>query len=219
MRRRGYILKKVLVIGAHGQTGHHIINKLQDTSMTPVAGVRTNKQIKEFNELDIDARLVDVRQTVTEISTQLQGIDAIVFSAGGGMMIDLDGKVKAAQAAQNSDIDRFVLVSAGGIQHFHDSDRLQWMNEYEEYSAAMYYGDMFVLNSDLDYTIIRPEHLTNESGTGKINLGSYLPHNNISREDVAEVVVASLQNDKTIKKAFDIENGTELISDALNNLK
>ncbi len=212
-------MKRVLVIGAHGKTGHHIINKLQNNSMIPVAGVRTNTQVDEFKKDGIEARLVDVRQTVDEIYGQLTDIDAIIFSAGGGMMIDLDGKVKAAQAAKKANIKRFVLVSAGGIQHFHDSDRLEWMNEYEEYSAAMYYGDMFVLNSDLDYTIIRPEHLTDDAGTGKINLGSYLPHNDISREDVAEVVVASLQNDKTIKKAFDIENGTTLISDAINSLK
>jgi len=212
-------MKRVLVIGAHGKTGHHIINKLQNNSMIPVAGVRTNTQVDEFKKDGIEARLVDVRQTVDEIYGQLTDIDAIIFSAGGGMMIDLDGKVKAAQAAKKANIKRFVLVSAGGIQHFHDSDRLEWMNEYEEYSAAMYYGDMFVLNSDLDYTIIRPEHLTDDKGTGKINLGSYLPHNDISREDVAEVVVASLQNDKTIKKAFDIENGTTLISDAINSLK
>jgi len=212
-------MKRVLVIGAHGKTGHHIINKLQNNSMIPVAGVRTNTQVDEFKKDGIEARLVDVRQTVDEIYGQLTDIDAIIFSAGGGMMIDLDGKVKAAQAAKKANIKRFVLVSAGGIQHFHDSDRLEWMNEYEEYSAAMYYGDMFVLNSDLDYTIIRPEHLTNDTGTGKINLGDYLPHNDITREDVAEVVVASLQNDKTIKKAFDIENGTTLISDAINSLK
>lgn len=212
-------MKRILVIGAHGKTGQQVINKLQDTSMIPVAGVRIDSQIKEFNDQGVEARLVDVKQTVADIAKQLNDIDAIVFSAGGGMMVDLDGKVKAAQAAQKAGTKRFVLVSAGGIQHFHDSERLEWMNEYEEYSAAMYYGDMFVLNSDLDYTIIRPEHLTNDSGTGKIKIGSYLPHDDITREDVAAVVVASLQNDQTIRRAFDIENGTELIADSINSLK
>lgn len=135
------------------------------------------------------------------------------------MMIDLDGKVKAAQAAEKAGVKRFILVSAGGIENFHHDDRLEWMNQYEEYSAAMYYGDMFVLNSKLDYTIVRPEHLTNDAATGQISLGHNLPHNDITRADVADVVVNSLENDQTIKQAFDIGDGTTPIKDALKNLK
>lgn len=135
------------------------------------------------------------------------------------MMIDLDGKVKAAQAADKAGIKRFVLVSAGGIEHFHDDNRLEWMNQYEEYSAAMYYGDMFVLNSNLDYTIIRPEQLTNEAAKGQISIGHNLPHNNITRADVTDVVVASLENNQTIKQAFDIGDGSVPIIEALKELK
>lgn len=212
-------MRKVLVIGAHGQTGQQVINRLEDSTMIPVAGVRHNEQIEEFQKQGVEARLVDVRKGVNDIVTQLNEIDAIVFTAGGGMMIDLDGKVKAAQAAEKAGIKRFILISAGGIEHFHEDNRLEWMNQYEEYSAAMYYGDMFVLNSNLDYTIIRPEQLTNEPAVGKISIGHDLPHNEITRADVADVAVSSLENDQTIKQAFDIGGGNEPIKEALETLK
>ncbi|WP_119317582.1 SDR family oxidoreductase [Companilactobacillus formosensis] len=212
-------MKKILVIGAHGQTGQQVIKSLEQSEMIPVAGVRRAEQIEEFQRHGVEARLVDVRKRVSDIATQLKEIDAIVFTAGGGMMIDLDGKVKAAQAAEKAGVKRFVLVSAGGIEHFHDENRLEWMNQYEEYSAAMYYGDMFVLNSNLDYTIIHPEQLTNEPAKGQISIGHNLPHNNITRADVANVVVASLENNQTIKQAFDIGDGTISINEALKELK
>ena len=82
----------------------------------------------------------------------------------------------------------------------------------------MYYDDMLLLNSDLDYTIVRPENLTNDVGTGKVTIGNYLPHNYTSRANVASVIVASLENDTTIRKAFDVEDGDTPIEKAIDNL-
>lgn len=211
----------ILVVGANGATGRQVVRKLQESSQyTPIAGVRKQEQVEEFKSQGVDARLVDVRETVTQIVEKLSGIDAIVFTAGGGssMLVDLDGKVKTAKAAEQAGVKRFILISAGGIHHFHDDDRLEWMNDYEEYSAAMHYSDLWVEHSNLDYTIIRPGHLSNEAGTGMIQIGEYLPHKNITREDVALVVIASLQNERTIRKAFDIIGGNISIEEALSSL-
>ncbi|MES5261670.1 SDR family oxidoreductase [Priestia megaterium] len=211
----------ILVVGANGATGRQVVRKLQDSSQyTPIAGVRKQEQVEEFKSQGVDARLVDVRETVTQIVEKLSGIDTIVFTAGGGssMLVDLDGKVKTAKAAEQAGVKRFILISAGGIHHFHDDDRLEWMNDYEEYSAAMYYSDLWVEHSNLNYTIIRPGHLSNEAGTGMIQIGEYLPHKSITREDVALVVIASLQNERTIRKAFDIIGGNISIEEALSSL-
>lgn len=208
-------MKKVLVIGAHGRTGHLIIERLLTTAWQPIAGVRSAESQQIFIDQGIDARLLDVRATIIDIQQQLAGIDAIIYAAGGGMMVDLDGKVKVAQAAELAGIKRFLLISAGGIQHFHDPDRLQWMNEWEEYSAAMYYGDMYILNSQLDYTIIRPEHLVDTVGNSLVNVGPYLPHHDISRANVAAITVGSLLDAHTIRMAFDVENGRDPINVAL----
>lgn len=212
-------MKNVLVVGAHGQTGHQVVSQLaQNDNMQPVAGVRDQSQFKEFTDQGIEARVVDVRQSVNDIKQQLTGIDAIVISIGGGWMVDLDGKVKLYQAAEQTGIKRVILVSAGAIEHFHDEKRLAWMDEWEEYSAAMYYADLLLRKSNLDYTIVRPENLTNEAGTGKVTIGDYLPHNYTSRANVAAVIVASLEDDATIRKAFDVEDGSTPVKEALQQL-
>ncbi|WP_295730511.1 alcohol dehydrogenase catalytic domain-containing protein [uncultured Limosilactobacillus sp.] len=49
---------------------------------------------------------------ITKVGANVTGM-----SIGGGWMIDLDGKVKLYQAAEQAGIKRVVLVSAGAIQH------------------------------------------------------------------------------------------------------
>lgn len=212
-------MKKVLVVGAHGQTGMQVVEHLKNNDeMEPVAGIRDESQTKMFTQNGVEARLIDVRNSVEEIKSHLDGIDAIVITIAGGWMIDLDGKVKLYQAAEQAGIKRVVLVSAGAIEHFHDEKKLPWMDQWEEYSAAMYYADLILLHSDLDYTIVRPENLTNEAETGKVKIGSYLPHNYTSRSNLAAVIVASLENDNTIRKAFDVEDGDMPVKEAILQL-
>lgn len=210
----------ILVIGAHGQTGQQVVKKLQaDTQLTPIAGVRKKEQMEDFENTGISTRLVDVTGTVDQIAAQINGVDGIVVTVGGSaMLVDLDGKIKVMEAAEKVGVKRLVLVSAGGIQYFHESDRLNWMNDYEEYSAAMYYADLLVGQSQLDYTIVRPGQLSNEAATGKVQTGDYLPHEVITREDLASVIVEVLKNDQTIGKAFDVLNGETAITAAIREI-
>lgn len=212
-------MKKVLVIGAHGQTGSATVRELLDhPDFIPVAGIRNKAQVEQFTKQGIETRFIDVRESVAKIKKQLAGIDAIVIAIEGGWMISLDGKVKVVQAAEQVGIKRLVLVSAGAIQHFHDEQIMPWMKDLEEYSAALYYADMFVRNSSLDYTIVRPESLTNEAATGLVNIGQDLPHTTTSRANLAKVIVESLANDNTIRKAFDVQNGETPIKDAVKSV-
>ncbi|WP_295730447.1 NAD(P)H-binding protein [uncultured Limosilactobacillus sp.] len=212
-------MKNILVVGAHGQTGRQVVTQLKENdNFTPIAGVRDQAEVKEFTDQGVEARLIDVRQSVAAIKAGLDNIDAIVISIGGGWMIDLDGKVKLYQAAEQAGIKRVVLVSAGAIQHFHDDKKLVWMSQWEEYSAAMYYADLLLTKTDLDYTIVRPETLTNDPETGLVNIGNYLPHTTTSRANVAAVIVAALENDNTIRKAFDVEDGQTAVKQAVDKI-
>ncbi|KAA2301671.1 NAD(P)H-binding protein, partial [Clostridioides difficile] len=66
--------------------------------------------------------------------------------------------------------------------------------------------------------IIRPGGLKNEPGTGKIAVGTDLEPGSIPREDVARVIVASLQEEKTYRMAFDLIAGEHPVEDALGKL-
>lgn len=209
-------MTRILVIGASGGVGRETLQKLIKAQCTAVAGVRRAGQLADYQAQGIDALLIDpAREKVSQLAEKLKGIDAVVYAAGGGLLTDLDGKVKVAKAMEIAGIKRFILISAIGIHHFHDDTRWDWMDELEEYSVAMYYADGWILRSSLDYTIIRPAHLLDEPETGQVELGDYLQQGEITRADVAGLVLACLANTDTIGKAFDANNGKIPITEAV----
>ncbi|GMA47571.1 hypothetical protein GCM10025854_18210 [Tetragenococcus muriaticus] len=133
------------------------------------------------------------------------------------MLIDLDGAIKSMKATQQANVKRFVLVSAIGIQNYHEENHLDWIDRSSYYSAAKYYADVWLENSDLDYTIVRPGGLTNEQGTGEVSVSEELDFEKIPREDVASAIILSLENDGTIGKAFDITSGDTAIEKAIQS--
>lgn len=222
----------VLLIGANGQIGRILTDKMQeDDSFNLIAGYRKDEQIKEAKARGIETVKVDLEKDIKHLGEAMDGIDTVIFAAGSGgatgadktMMVDLDGAVKAIEAAKRTGVERFVMVSA-----INANRREVWSYNMGEsstasyYHAAKHYADAWLLDSGLNYTIIRPTSLTNEAGTGKIEASDYLETAGqkleIPREDVASTIIASLENDHTVNKEFDVTSGTDPIEEALNKL-
>jgi uncharacterized protein YbjT (DUF2867 family) len=117
------------------------------------------------------------------------------------------------EAAEKQGISRYILVSAYGADQ-----RSKWPEEIKPYYVAKHFADRALFASDLNYTIIRPGGLKNEPGTGKVAVGTELKPGSIAREDVARVIAASLQEEKTYRMAFDLVAGDHSVSDALGKL-
>lgn len=67
----------------------------------------------------------------------------------------------------------------------------------------------------LEYTIVRPGGLSQESGTGKVAAGRVHLGSMIPREDVASVVIECMKNEGTKGLAFDLVGGDTPIKDAV----
>lgn len=222
----------VLVIGANGQIGQIVVDKLQnhDTHQA-IAGVRKNDQKEAYENKNIKAEFIDLEGSIEDMEQAMTNVDAVVFSAGSGaktgpektVMVDLDGAIKSMEAAKNAGVKRYVIVSG-----MYANIREQWSYNTADtsiggyYFAAKHYADVWLENSGLDYTIIRPTLLLNDSGTGKVELAQEIEKADktleIPREDVAETIVRSLENDNTIGKDFDLTGGEDPIEDAVTKI-
>ncbi|KOR87360.1 SDR family oxidoreductase [Peribacillus frigoritolerans] len=213
---------KVFVVGANGQIGKHLVDLLKDSPDHSVrAMVRKEEQSEHLKKNGIESAVVSLTGTVDEIANAAKGCDAIVFTAGSGgstgadqtLLIDLDGAVKTIEAAENLGIDRFIMVSA-----FQANNRENWNEAIKPYYVAKHYADRALLQSDLNYTIIRPGGLVNEPGTGKVTAAEELERGSIAREDVARTILASLTDENTYKRSFDLISGDTAIAEALRKI-
>lgn len=213
----------VLIIGANGQIGKHIIRLAKDREDLSIkAMVRQQEQADAFQSEGIEAVIADLEGSVEEIAKAMEGIDTVIFTAGSGshtgaektILVDLDGAVKAIEAAEQANAERFIMISAMQAHR-----REAWANSpIKHYMAAKHYADRILVDSKLNYTIIRPGSLLNEPGTGKIQAGDITDRGTITREDVAKVVLASLKNEKTYRRGFEILSGEQDVEEALNQL-
>lgn len=213
---------KVLVVGANGQIGRHLVTLLNESKEHTVkAMVRKEEQQDSLQKLGIETVLASLEGSVDEIAEAAKGCDAIVFTAGSGgktgpdktLLIDLDGAVKTVEAAEKLGIKRFIMVSA-----LQAHKRENWNEKIRPYYVAKHYADRAVMQSDLTYTIIRPGGLLNEPGTGLISAAENVERSSIPREDVAKIIFESLNEKNTYRKSFDVVSGDTPIVEALKNI-
>ena len=216
---------KVLVVGANGQIGKHLITYLNGHEQIKAkAMIRDEAQAKFFHEQDAEVVVCDLEDDVPVIVEAAKDCDAIVFTAGSGphtgkdktLMIDLDGAVKTIQAAEQAGVKRYVMISSfdttrAAIQEASES--------FAPYVVAKHYADVALRASSLDYTIIHPGLLTNDEPTGEVTLAPTVERDEIPRADVAKVILATLENDKTIGKEFQVVRGEVAIAEAVGALK
>lgn len=215
---------KILVVGANGQIGKHLVKFIQDSGEhTAKAMIRKEEQKSYFEDLGAETAIVDLEGDIDGIAKAIEGVDSVVFTAGSGpktgpdktIMIDLDGAVKTIEATKQAGVKRFVMVSS------YDTTRetIQRSTEsFAPYVIAKHYADEWLRGAGLDYTMVHPGILTNDAATGKVDAGSSVPPEEIARADVANVIFETLKNDSTIGKEFKVINGETSIKDAIQKL-
>ena len=215
----------ILVIGANGGVGHHLIEQLKEKEVDFTAGVRKESQVEQLKEQNIKATLIDVEaddvQTLTE---KFKGFDRVVFSVGSGgstgadktIIVDLDGAVKAIKASEVNNAKQFVMVST------YDSRREAFdaSGDLKPYTIAKHYADEYLKQASVPYTIVQPGALLNDDGTNKIEVGAFFEgRGSIPREDVASVINEVVTSDDYLNTEFQIISGDVEISQALDSFK
>jgi uncharacterized protein YbjT (DUF2867 family) len=87
------------------------------------------------------------------------------------------------------------------------------------YLEAKAEADAALAASDRDWTIVRPGRLTDDPGTGRVELAASLGRGGeITRDDVAAVLVGCLDEPRTVRATFELLQGETPIAEALASL-
>jgi uncharacterized protein YbjT (DUF2867 family) len=215
---------RVLVAGANGTTASHLVRMLVQDGHEVRGLVRKEEQLSNVEEMGAQPVLVDLEQEEVEggVGEAVEGCDAIVFAAGAGPgsgperkeTMDYGGAVKLVDAAEKHGVRRYLMLSAMGADDPESREEAM-----QPYLSAKARADERLMNSDLDYTVIRPGSLTDEEETGTGDAAESLGrYGEIPREDVARTFAAALEAENTYRKKFELLAGDAPIPEALERL-
>ena len=210
----------VVVVGGHGQIALRLLKLLSERRDRARGVIRNPDHARDLKEVGAEPVLCDIENE--ELTAAVEGADAVVFAAGAGPgsgperkgTVDYGGAVKLIEAARTNEIARYVIVSSIGA---HDPDAAE--GTFRIYLQAKADADRAVVESGLDYTIVRPGSLTDEPGTGRVDLSTELGRRGpVSRDDVAAVLAETLIAPNTVGKTFECFGGDVPVAEAVRAL-
>jgi uncharacterized protein YbjT (DUF2867 family) len=203
---------KALVIGAHGGIGRILVDRLVEEGHDVRAMIRDEAQAADLREAGAEPVIADLEGATDALDRAIDGVDAVVFSAGSGastgadktLLVDLHGAWRAMDACERLGVERYVMVSAMATD-----DLTRGPEAIRHYLAAKAAADRLLMASGLDWTVVRPGGLTDDPPTGRVRLGvpRLEERGHIPRADVAAVLAACLGDPATSRHVFEVVSG------------
>ncbi len=216
----------VLVLGGTGFVGKAVVRKLIGYGYNPILLVRKGS----INKIPSDIRdnvkvIVGDASGIEKYEDEIRKNDIKVFIYLIGLIREFPQKnikfidyhynflKKAVDLAVKLNIKRFILMSANGVKE-----------NGTTYQRTKYMGEEYLRNSNLNWTIFRPSLIIDDDelfnfkklildlskfiffpifSNGKYKVAP------VHREDVAEIFVKSIENEKTFNRIFHICGGKE----------
>jgi uncharacterized protein YbjT (DUF2867 family) len=214
-------MSRIAIVGGHGQVARQLIHVLRRADHDAVALVRREEYRDDLEGRGAEVRILDIeRDDASRFAAAFAGCDAVVFVAGGGpdgnverkRTVDLEGSLKSIDGARQAGIDRFVQVSAIGVDEPLPADTDEVWRAYVE---AKRDADAALRDSDLAWTIIRPGRLTDDPATGHVALGTDVRRGDVTRADVAAVLAAVLDAPGSVRQQWNLVNGDVPVEEAV----
>jgi uncharacterized protein YbjT (DUF2867 family) len=211
---------EVVIAGGHGQIALRLARLLSARGDRVRSLIRNPDHASGVSDVGAEPVVADL-EALDDVSSCVAGADAVVFAAGAGpgsgaerkRTVDYGAAVKLIEAAQAAGVRRYLMVSSIGAD-----DPSAGSEQMRPYLQAKADADAALAASGLDFTIVRPGRLTNEPGTGRVAVGERLERADVTRDDVAAVLVAALDEPRTVGRTFVLVNGDLPIAQALSQL-
>ncbi|BCJ38232.1 NAD-dependent dehydratase [Actinocatenispora thailandica] len=213
---------RVVVAGGHGKIALRLTRQLVARSDAVVSLIRNPDQADELRELGAEPIVVDLESaTAEEVAEQVKYADAVVFAAGAGpgsgierkRTMDRDGAILLADAARLAGVQRYLLVSSMGAGAPARPGTDPVFAAYQQAKGEA--EEELRQRPDLALTIVRPGRLTDDPGTGRVRLAPEAERGEVTRDDVAWVLAALLDEPDTAGLTLELVGGGASIAQAV----
>ena len=176
---------KLLILGATGGTGRHLVTQ----------GREAGHEVTAFE-----------RHAGVSFSQAMAGQDVVISAIGRGLSFRANGLIEKTvpqilSAMKASGVRRLLFMSALGVgASYQDSPllaRIFFRTLLRGIYADKLIGDDLIRRSDLDWTIVQPSQLTDGPLTGKYRFGERLTMSGmpqVSRADTAQFILRQLDD-------------------------
>jgi len=207
---------KLLIIGGTGKTGRELIGQSLQEGHDITALVRnpSNLKIEHSNLHVVKGDVLDLETLNPVIKDQ----DVVISSLGHKKFfiktsILSRGTKNIITSMENNQVKRFICITSLGINDSKYKLGLYYTLFTIPFILFFYFRDKskqekLIMNSSLDWTIVRPGQLINGKKRGiykhGLNLGHYILTKMVSRADVAHFIINLLKNKKYLKQTVGI---------------
>ena len=196
---------KLLVLGATGGTGRELLRQALDQGHDVVAFARNLDKIGDIGHANLQKVRGDVMDP-TVVESAVAGSDAVLCTIGAGAnrtTLREDGTRNIVEAMEKTGVQRLICLSSLGVGD--SRGNLPFFTKYIIVSVFLRHAfadherqEAIVRRSALDWTIVRPPHLTDGPQTGTYRHGFPTTDTGIkariSRADVADFMMKQLTN-------------------------
>lgn len=240
-------MPSVLIFGGSGKVAKSITTTLIQKGYQVISIIHRSSQIPSLLSLGAipiiqsleTASVIELASTIRKYSP-----DSIIFAAGAGeraftepnlsLMIDRDGAIRVFDAmVEAGGTKRVVLLSTRDARNL-EKKVPGWYSEEDCNGSEVLWGKVpvymkakFEADKDLVegnkrrgllFTIIRPTWYGEGGRAGKVSAGLASFEPKVRREDVADVLVACVENPATVGCVFEVSGGEVLIEDAVRKV-
>jgi nucleoside-diphosphate-sugar epimerase len=240
-------MPSALIFGGSGKLAVFITERLVKKDYTVYSVIRREEHIPALKEIGAKPIIQSLEDsTVAELANviKLYAPDIIIFAAGGGwramedpkfnQIVDQDAAIRVFDAISEAGCTkRIITISTIDARNRRKPSPSWYSNEDQKvsdklwdmlpkYMEAKYTADKDLVERNsvraLEYTIIRPTWYNEGGWTGKINAGKVGTSPKVSREDVADVFVACIENIATAGLVFEVTGGDIPVTEAVRRI-
>ncbi len=212
--------KTILLAGATGKNGRHVLTQLHDLGLNVRAMTRNVERAIENHGSQYTWVKADVTEPET-LTAAVEGVDIVISTVATAMpmgsnrseKVDYEGTLNLSNAAKAAGATRFVIItssSSGVKDHFLNTiggNVLIWKGKAEE----------VLVDSSMEYVVVGPAGIDDSPGGEKaISLIPRIEYRGgmfIGRDDLASVTIAAAGHPDAANRVFTATNADGSASD------